>query len=218
MVAAYTRISTTKDTQKHDRQEKAITDYAKANDFTILEWYKDTISGKTKAENRPSYLHLKTRLKHGDILIVSDLDRLGRDASDTIIEVKDLQSRDIKLIALDIPYLNVWKNSEDDSIHKMIIDILITLKAHIAQQEREKIVARINQGLDVAKEKGIKIGRPNAVLPANFVKQYELFISGYYGKMNHTSFARMLGIGRTSLYKYIELYTQEKKAEKSDSS
>ena len=209
MIVAYTRISTTKESQKHDRQEKAIIDYAIENGFTVLEWFKDTISGKTKVETRPSYQHLKSRLRPGDILIVSDLDRLGRDATDTIMEVKDLQSRGIKLIALDIPYLNVWKNTEDDSIQKMVIDILVTLKAHIAQQEREKTVARINQGLNVAKDKGVKLGRPSLKLPADFIKQYEAFLTGKYGQIKSTQFAKMMGIGRSTLYKYIDIYNRQ---------
>lgn len=52
----------------------------------------------------------------------------------------------------------------------MIADIFITLKAHMAQQEREKTVARINQGLEVAKAEGKRLGRPKAELPQEFVK------------------------------------------------
>lgn len=42
--------------------------------------------------------------------------------------------------------MNDWNNTNNDSMYNMIIDIVITLKAHMAQQEREKIVTRINQG------------------------------------------------------------------------
>ncbi len=208
MIVAYMRVSTNKDIQKHDRQEKAIRDYAKANKFTIFEWYKDTISGKVKTDNRPNYQYMKGKLKEGDILIVSDLDRLGRDASNTIIEIKELQSKGIKLIALDIPYLNEWGKMKDDSLSKMIIDIVVTLKAHIAEQEREKTVERINQGLAVAKEKGIKLGRPKTTIPSDFTKQYEKYINGEYGKISHTGLAKMLGIGRSTLYKYIKTYKE----------
>lgn len=55
-------------------------------------------------------------------------------------------------------------------INHMIADIFITLKAHMAQQEREKTVARINQGLEVAKAEGKRLGRPKAELPQEFVK------------------------------------------------
>jgi len=186
---------------------KFINDYALKNGFSISEWQHDIISGKTKAESRPAYKALKANLQSGDILIVSDLDRLGRDASDTIAEVKDLHSRGIKLVALDVPYLNEWGNKDNDSLHAMIIDILVTLKAHIAQQEREKTVDRINQGLAVAKEKGVKLGRPRmSMLPSQFVKKYEEFLAGRYGKIDHTGLAKLIGIHRSTLYKYIDIY------------
>jgi DNA invertase Pin-like site-specific DNA recombinase len=204
------RISTNKDSQKHDRQEKAIRDYAKANHFTVYEWHNDIISGKVNTDSRPNYQYMKNKLKAGDVLIVSDLDRLGRDTSNTIVEIKELQAKGIKLIALDIPYLNEWGKMNDDSLSKMIIDIVVTLKAHIAEQEREKTVSRINQGLAVAKEKDVKLGRPPANLSADFAKQYEKFLNGEYGEISATGFAKILGIGRSTLYKYIGLYNENK--------
>jgi len=120
MIVAYMRISTNKDIQKHDRQEKFISDYAAANGFTIDEWHKDTISGEVRTDSRPKYKLLKSKLHSGDILIVSDLDRLGRDASNTIVELKELQQSGVKLVALDIPYMNEWGKMNDDSLSKMI--------------------------------------------------------------------------------------------------
>jgi len=209
MIAAYMRISTNKDVQKHDRQERAIDDYAKSNKFAIQEWYKDTISGKVKTDSRPGYQYMKSKLKAGDVLIVSDIDRLGRDASNIIVEIKDLQSMGVKIIALDIPYLNDWSNRENDKQYNMIFDIFVTLKAHMAEQEREKTVERINQGLNVAREKGVKLGRPSEGIPAGFIKKYEAFKRGEYGKLTHTEFARSAGIGRSTMYKYIREFNRQ---------
>ena len=145
-------------------------------------------------------------MREGDILVITDLDRLGRDADDTISEVKDLKAKGIKLIALDIPYMNEWDNTIDDSMYNMIIDIVITLKAHMAEQEREKTVERINQGLAAARAKGKKLGRPKTELSKEFIKEYEKFLNGDYGEMTKTGFAKYLGIGRSTLYKYINMY------------
>lgn len=209
MIIGYMRISTNKDTQKHDRQELALKGYAKENGFEIDKFYADTISGKVKADNRPNYNEMRRILRTGDTLLVSDLDRLGRDADDTIKELKELKSKGIRVIALDIPYMNDYNKISDDSMYQMIIDIVITLKAHMAQQEREKIVNRINQGLDVAREKGVKLGRPKVELPSDFIKQYEKYKSGAYGDLSAVGFAKMLGIGRSTLYKYIDIYNKE---------
>lgn len=138
-------------------------------------------------------------------MVVTDIDRLGRSADDVIMEFKKLKSEGIRVIALDTPYLNEWQKVQDSSIYNMIADIFITLKAHMAEQEREKTVERINQGLAVARDKGKTLGRPKVELPKEFIKEYKKFKNGAYGDMSASSFAKMLGIGRSTLYKYIKL-------------
>ena len=204
MIFAYTRISTNKKTQKHDRQQITIQVYADENHFTIDKWINETISGTISAENRPLYKSLFNQLKQGDILIISDIDRIGRNADDVITELKKLKSVGVRVVALDVPYMNDWSNTENDSIYNMIIDIVITLKAHMAQQEREKTVARINQGLAAAREKGRTLGRPKTDVPASFIKEYKKLQRGEYGEMSVIKFAKMLGIGRSTVYKYVD--------------
>ena len=210
MICGYVRVSTNKESQKTDRQKVTLERYAVDNNFKYDAIIEERISGTVKAENRPLYRDLKARLREGDILVVSDLDRLGRDADDTIRECKDLKAKGIKLIALDIPYMNEWDNTIDDSMYNMIIDIVITLKAHMAEQEREKTVQRINQGLDAARAKGKTLGRPKAELSKEFIREYEKFLNGDYGEMTKTGFAKYLGIGRSTLYKYINMYEKER--------
>ena len=211
MIYGYVRISTNKESQKTDRQKLTLERYAADNNFKYDAIIEERISGTVKAENRPLYRDLKTRLREGDILVVSDLDRLGRDADDTIRECKDLKAKGIKLIALDIPYMNEWDNTIDDSMYNMVIDIVITLKAHMAEQEREKTVQRIKQGLDAARAKGKTLGRPKkAELSKEFIREYERFKNGDYGEMTKTGFAKYLGIGRSTLYKYINMYEKER--------
>lgn len=74
----------------------------------------------------------------------------------------------------------------------------------MVQQEREKIVQLINR-LAVARDKGKTLGRPKAELPSNFVKEYKKYKSTAYGDISTSSFDKMLGIGRSTLYKYIKL-------------
>jgi DNA invertase Pin-like site-specific DNA recombinase len=211
MIYGYMRISTNKESQKTDRQKVTLERYAADNNFTFDAIVEERVSGTVKAENRPIYKDLKTKtLREGDILVITDLDRLGRDADDTISECKDLKAKGIKLIALDIPYMNEWDNTIDDSMYNMIIDIVITLKAHMAEQEREKTVERINQGLAAARAKGKKLGRPKAELSKEFIREYEKFLNGDYGEMTKTGFAKYLGIGRSTLYKYINMYEKER--------
>lgn len=211
MIYGYMRISTQKKSQKTDRQRMTLEQYAKDNGFKFEKIVEERISGTVKAESREIYNDLKSKtLRAGDILIVTDLDRLGRNADDTILEFKDLKAKGIKVIALDIPFLNEWKKATDDSMYDMIVDIMITIKSHMAQQENEKRTQAINQGLDVARAKGKTLGRPALQLESNFIKEYEKYLSGGYGDMTRVNFAKMLEIGRSTLYKYINLYNKEK--------
>ena len=202
-IFAYMRISTNKKTQKVDRQQQTIIEYSIANGFRIDEFASDIITGGTKADNRPNYHDMKKQMRRGDILIVSDVDRLGRDADDVIIEIKDLQAKGIRVIALDVPFMNDWKMMNDDSLSKMVIDIFICLKAHIAQQEKEKIHDRVMQGLEVARKKGKKLGRPATGVPKDFIKEYNKFQSGEYGSISVVQFSKLQGIAVSTFYKYV---------------
>ena len=219
MIFGYMRISTNKEKQTTDRQRITLKQYAAANEFTFDELIEERISGTIAADKRPQYNVLKTKLREGDILIITDIDRLGRNADDVIMEFKRLKAEGIRVIALDTPYLNEWDKvaGQDSSIYNMIADIFITLKAHMAQQEREKTVQRINQGLKALPlnaegkrvgRSGKTQGRPQAELPSNFIKEYKKFKNGDYGNMSASAFAKMIGIGRSTLYKYINIYSE----------
>lgn len=208
-IFAYMRISTNKKTQKVDRQKQTIIEYSVNNSFKIDEFVDDVITGATKADNRPNYHNMKKQLRSGDTLIISDVDRLGRNADDVIVEIKDLQSKGIRVVALDVPFLNDWEKMNDDSLSKMIIDIFVTLKAHIAQQEKEKIHDRVMQGLDVARAKGKKLGRPPSGVPKGFIKEYNKLQSGEYGNISVVQFAKLQGIAVSTFYKYVGILKEK---------
>lgn len=207
MIFGYARISTNKESQKTDRQILTLNNYAKENGFEFDEIIEERYTGKTM--NRPVYNELRKRLREKDVLVVTDLDRIGRDADGIILELKELKGKQITVVALDMPYMNEWSKINDSSIYDMVIDIVIAIKAHIAQQERIKLVSRINRGLDSARAKGKKLGRPQAGLPEDFIKEYKKFKSGSYGQISALQFAKMIGIGRSTLYKYINIYNQQ---------
>ena len=208
-IVSYMRISTNKKTQKVDRQQQTIIEYSIRNNFRVDEFVSDVITGGTKADNRPNYHDMKKHLRKGDVLIISDVDRLGRNADDVIMEIKDLQAKGIRVVALDVPFMNDWKMMNDDSLSKMVIDIFICLKAHIAQQEKEKIHDRVMQGLDVARKNGKKLGRPATGVPKNFIKEYNKFQSGEYGNMSVVQFSKLQGIAVSTFYKYVNILKEK---------
>ena len=81
--------------------------------------------------------------------------------------------------------------------------MLINFLSYIADKEREKNQGRVIEGLKNAKDKGIKLGRPNRILPKDFKK--------YYGKWKNREvtgieFAKLLNISRATLYRHIKEY------------
>lgn len=204
MIYAYVRISTQKKSQKTDRQLYVLKEYAKANNFKFDEIVEERYTGATF--EREKYLKLRNeKLIPGSILVITDVDRLGRSATETIAEFNFLKSKGVKVIPLDIPFLNEWGKANDDSMYNMISDIFITLKSHIAQQELELKKKRIKEGLEAARKKGIKLGRPKTVVPDSFIKEYKKFKQGDYGDMSMTKFAKMMGMTRSTCYKYIDI-------------
>lgn len=208
-IYAYMRISTTKKTQKTDRQRFAIEQYAHQNNFEVYKFFSDTITGGTKAYDRPNFSLMREQLRVGDTVIFSDVDRLGRDADDIITTLKDLQSLGVRVVILDVPFLNDWYKMNDDSLSKMVIDIYITLKAHIAQQEKEKTHERVMQGLETAKAKGKKVGRPKTGVPSKFKKEYKKFVSGEYGNLKVVDFCKLQSIALSTFYYYKKLLLEE---------
>lgn len=96
-------------------------------------------------------------------------------------------------------------NRQIDILKQIGCDRIYEEKVSGIKKEREKTVSRINQGLDVARAKGKTLGRPKAELLSNFIKEYNKFKSGEYGNITASALAKMLGIGRSTLYKYIKL-------------
>ncbi len=203
MIFGYMRVS--KKIQKHDREEVALLEYAEKNNFKFDEIFKEKVSGASKIDEREEYSKLKNKARKGDIIVFTDVDRLGRNADDTILQLKELKTKGIRYVILDTPILNEWEKAQDNKLHDMVSDIFTTLKAHMAQQEREKLIERINQGLDAARKQGKKLGRPQKEgYPKNFEKHYKSWKSS---NITATDFAKLIGVkSRTTLYTYIKEY------------
>ncbi len=135
--------------------------------------YMDKMSGKDF--NRPSYQRLvHRRLKSGDLLVVKSIDRLGRNYEEILNEWKYISKRlgaDIKI--LDMPLLDTRRSN--DLIGTLISDIVLQLLSFVAQNERENIRQRQAEGIAAAKARGVRFGRPPAVIPEDFSEIYELW-------------------------------------------
>ncbi|WP_148881732.1 recombinase family protein [Streptococcus sp. Marseille-P7376] len=118
--------------------------------------FSEKVSGKDM--NRKELKALLKFAREGDEIIISSLDRLGRDYQDIKEIVRQLQQRRIKLTIIDAPFLNF--NTGNNTLDTAMFDMFLSLLGYIAQNEREKILERQRQGIELAKQRGVYKGRP----------------------------------------------------------
>lgn len=191
---AYVRVSSI--SQNIDRQMEEM--YKQGLDKKHI--YIDKQSGKDF--NRPNYQKLKKRLKKNDLLIIKSIDRLGRNYEMIIKEWTDLTKRiECNILVIDMPLLDT-RMDEKNLVGKFISDIVLQILSFVAQNERENIHQRQAEGIKLAKERGIHMGRPKYILPDNF----NSVISMYHQKIiTYQTAMSLLNMSRGTFFKYSKL-------------
>lgn len=163
-IYGYARVSSTY--QNEDRQLLSLQRAGVLTSHIFV----DHKSGKDF--NRPSWKRLVRRLRKGDQLIVTSLDRLGRNY-DEIQEVwRNLSKKHgIHIRVLDIPLLDTTHNR--GFTEEFITDLFLQILAYVAQMERENIRSRQREGIAAAHLRGVKFGRPRVSTPDNFQELVE---------------------------------------------
>lgn len=186
---AYGRVSTSE--QSADNQRIEIESAGHQVDY----WFADTISGKTSASQRPQFATLLTQIRNGETLIVSKLDRLGRDAQDVGATVKLLASRKIAVIVLQLGKLDLTS-----AAGKMMLSML----AAVAEMERDLLVERTQAGLARAKSEGKTLGRPSKTTAA----QREQIKTDYTAGTSVSELARRFQVSRANILGIVNAATR----------
>lgn len=192
MVYGYARCSTNEEMQDITRQIRELKEQGCEKIFQEYE------SG-TKADREQLNLLLST-IKQGDTLIALEVSRISR-STKQLLEIIEL-AKQVKFKLIVGSFVIDFTKDEQDP---MMIGML-QMMGVFAEMERNIISNRVKSGLNNAKAKGTKLGRPGLTLeniPTLFYKHYPLYKSK---KINATEFARMCNCSRTTLYKYINLY------------
>lgn len=157
MIYAYMRVST--EEQILARQELSLNDYCVKNKIEIPAGniYSDKATGKTF--NRASYMEMKGRLLPGDILIISSIDRLGRNWDGIKKEWEYFIENKINVVILDMPLLS-YDPMKITTDMRLIREISFTIFCYLSQKEVEKISQRTKEGMAAAKRRGSPIGKP----------------------------------------------------------
>ncbi|MCL2194331.1 MAG: recombinase family protein [Oscillospiraceae bacterium] len=151
---------------------------------------------------RKAYQTMLRKLRPGDCVILSSLDRLGRDYSAILEQWRITREKGADIVVLDMPLLDTHEK-ERDLTGRLIADIVLQLLSYCAQKERESIRQRQADGIAAAKQRGVRFGRPNAELPDNFgelVRQWER------GALSLDDILLRYGVGCSTFYKHLALH------------
>lgn len=201
---AYHRTST-KD-QHLDRGIAEITDYCQSNNIKLYKnkVYTDQKTGKNF--DRPRYQMLKEEiLEKGDTLIVTELDRLGRNKEATLQELRFFKENDIRVMVLELPTTLIDFSTMENSMARMMMEtinnMMIELYASMAQAEIEKKEKRQREGIEAKKARGEwdDYGRPRIMTLDEFSTHYSLV---QQGKKKPFELMKELGMTKPTFYRY----------------
>ncbi|HDR8948999.1 TPA: recombinase family protein [Burkholderia vietnamiensis] len=148
---AYLRVSTADQDTTNQAQEITSSGFAVEAHRMIAE----TVSGSTPALSRPAFAKLLERMERGDVLVVTKIDRLGRDAMDIRATVDRLAEGGIRVHCLALGGADLTS-----AAGKMVMTVI----GAMAEFERDLIIERTNAGLAKAKAAGVRLGRkPSSV-------------------------------------------------------
>jgi DNA invertase Pin-like site-specific DNA recombinase len=195
-VAIYARVSTSD--QSADSQITSLIDYSQRRNFEVFNQYVDQVTGvvsKRKTGQAPSYQRLMAdaKQKRFDVVLVWKFDRFARSLQ-SLMEALEL------FRALGIDFISATQDI--DTTTPMGRFFFQTVGA-FAEFEREMIVERVKAGLDNARRKGVRLGRPKSSPPAEEMRIMELHGEG----LSDTEIAKMMGRSRAGVWLVIQRLT-----------
>lgn len=195
----YARVSTSE--QNLDRQLIALTDAG----IAARDIFTDKLSGKNF--DRPQYQLLRDRiLREGDELFIKSLDRLGRNKSQTLEELRHFKEVGVVVRILDLPTTLIDLEG-NDWVMDMINNIIIEVYASIAENERMTIRQRQREGIDAAKVAGRQLGRNRIEYPENWQQVYGIWSTG---KISAVDAMKLLGLKKSTFYKLVKEWRNDK--------
>ena len=189
-----------------DRGITEINEYCSANNLELEKIFTDQQTGKNF--NRPRYTIMKEDvLREGDELIITEVDRLGRNKQETLKELQYYRDNGIRVKILELPTTLMDLSAMDNAMARMIMEtinnMLIELYATMAQAEIEKKEKRQGEGIQAKKERGEwdDYGRPSFISIDEFRMEYQKVVDG---ELRPFELMKRLGMSKPTFYRYAQ--------------
>ena len=192
MIYGYARCSTNESKQDVNRQIKELK--AAGADEVVFEY--EHGDSKTKKELQM----LLALSKAGDTIITTEVSRLSRSTQQLCELIETIREKKLRLIMIGRIAIDCRKGMVDP-----MSEAFLQMAGVFSQLELAMIRARVKSGMENAKAKGKRIGRPTTTkedIPAVFFKHYAIFMEG---RMNVSELARICGLSRPTVYKYLKM-------------
>ena len=193
MIYGYIRVSSDKQTIKNQRFE--ISNFCEKNSLTIDVWVEETISGMTRVDNRKLGKLLK-KMKKSDVLICSELSRLGRNLLMIMGVLNECMNRNIQ----------VWTIKDNyrlgSDINSKVLAFAFGLSAEI---ERNLISQRTREALARKKAEGVVLGRPKGSKSAKtkLTGQEKRIKELLDKRVSYSAIGRILGVHRLTVSSFV---------------
>ena len=198
MKYGYSRCSTTETRQDIDRQKRELMLLGVLEEHIYWEYE----SGEKK--NRPELTKLLEVIKPGDSIYTTEVSRLSRSTAHLCEILEIVKNKKIKLVIG-----SFCVDCTGEEIDPMTKGMLL-MWAVFAEMERDIIAERVKSGLQNARTKGKRLGRPELTeesIPDEFMRYYVRYING---QLNITEIAKIMGISRATIYRYIKVIEKNK--------
>lgn len=196
MVYGYARCSTNEERQDIDRQIRELK--AAGADEVVFEY------AHGDARVKDAQMQLLERVTEGDTIIVTEVSRLSRSTQQLCEIISMVKDKHLELVILGSITIDC-RNGEIDPMSQAFMQ----MSAVFAELELSMIRARVKSGMENAKAKGAKIGRPQTTkddIPPIFYRHYPSYMAG---NLNIAEFARVCDMSRTTIYKYLRMIAEE---------
>ncbi|MGG1910832.1 recombinase family protein [Priestia megaterium] len=150
MVFGYARVSSADQNLARQLRELEV--------FGCDKIYTEKQSGKDFS--RSVYHKMRSKMRFGDVLVVHDLSRFGRNKKEILNEWKKIMDEEIDIVILNMPILDTRKYKELEGIGQLVSDLVLTLLSWMVEEERNRIRAAQREGIAIAKERGAFRGKP----------------------------------------------------------